>query len=387
MPSSSPASYFGSAGLASGMSIGLLGVQIADDAAAERQRVAVVFGIIIGDAGFFRVHVGAAELFGGDHFAGRRFHQRRAAEKDRALVAHDDGLVRHRRHIGAARRARAHHHRDLGDAGRRQRRLIVEDAAEMLAVGKHVGLVRQVGAAGIDQIDARQPVLARDLLGAQMLLHRHRIIGAALDGGIVADDDAFAAGDAADAGDDAGAVDGVLVHAVGGERREFEERRAGIEQRRSRARAATACRAPDGARARAAVRLRPPRRGLRSSSAISARIAAWLARNSGDAVSILVLMAVTNPSHAADCTPARSRAQRVPCAAAHPAELSDRRQKGGARPPLALRAHFLALKHHVADDEQDDRRGDQADDLRPGDQHAGASGSGAPSTAPCSWLR
>ena len=101
----------------------------------------------------------------------------------------------------------------------------------MLAVGKHFGLVRQVGAAGIDQIDAGQPVLARDLLRAQMLLHRHRIIGAALDGGIVADDDAFAARDAADAGDDAGAVDGVVVHAVGGERRQFEERRAGIDQR------------------------------------------------------------------------------------------------------------------------------------------------------------
>ena len=40
---------------------------------------------------------------------------------------------------------------------------------------------------------------------------------------IVADDDAFAAGDAADAGDDAGAMDGVVVHAVGGERRQFEE--------------------------------------------------------------------------------------------------------------------------------------------------------------------
>ena len=231
MPSSSPASYFGSAGLASGMSIDLLGVQAGDDLAAQRQRVAVVLGHVIGNAGFLRVHFGAAELFGADDFAGRRLHQRRAAEEDRALIAHDDGLVRHRRHVGATSSARAHHHRDLGNAGGRQRRLIVEDAAEMLAVGKHFGLVRQVGAAGIDQIEARQPVLARDLLGAQMLLHRHRIIGAALDGGIVADDDAFAAGDAADAGDDAGAVDGVVVHAVGGERRQFEERRARIDER------------------------------------------------------------------------------------------------------------------------------------------------------------
>ena len=231
MPSSSAASYFGSRGLGERNVDRLLGVQVGDDAAAQRQRMAVVLGHVIGDAGFPGVHIGAAEIFGGDHFAGRGLHQRRAAEEDRALIAHDDGLVRHRRHIGAARRARAHDHRDLRNAGGRQRRLIVEDAAEMLAVGKHFGLVRQVGAAGIDQIDARQPVLARDLLRAQMLLHRHRIIGAALDGGIVADDHAFAAGDPADAGDDAGAVDGVVVHAVGGERRQFEKRRARIDQR------------------------------------------------------------------------------------------------------------------------------------------------------------
>ena len=56
------------------------------------------------------------------------------------------------------------------------------------------------------------------------------IVGAALDGGVVAHDHAFAPLDAADAGDDAGAVDRVLVHAVGGERRELEKRRAGVDQ-------------------------------------------------------------------------------------------------------------------------------------------------------------
>ena len=46
----------------------------------------------------------------------------------------------------------------------------------------------------------------------------------------LADDHAFAALDAADAGDQPGAVDGVVVEAVGGERRQLEERRAGIDQ-------------------------------------------------------------------------------------------------------------------------------------------------------------
>ena len=192
--------------------------------------MAVVHRVVVGDAGEPRMHVRAAEILGRDHLAGRGLHQRRAAEEDRALLAHDDRLVRHRRHVGAARRARAHHAGDLRDAERGQRRLIVEDAAEVLAVREHLGPLRQVGAAGVDQIDARQPVLARDLLRAQVLLHRHGIVGAALDGGVVAHDHAFAPLDAADAGDDAGAVDRILVHAVGGERRELEKRRARVDQ-------------------------------------------------------------------------------------------------------------------------------------------------------------
>ena len=80
-----------------------------------------------------------------------------------------------------------------GMPSRRHLRLVEEDAAEMVAVGKDLGLVRQVGAAAIDQIDAGQPVLLRDLLRAQMLLHRHREIGAALHRGVVGDDHHFAA--------------------------------------------------------------------------------------------------------------------------------------------------------------------------------------------------
>ena len=96
--------------------------------------------------------------------------------------------------------------------------------------GKDLVLHRQEGAAGIDHVDAGQIVLPRDVLRAQMLLHGHRIIGAALDGGVIGDDDAFAARDAPDAGDDAGGMDVAAIEAVGGERRQFEKRGAGIDQ-------------------------------------------------------------------------------------------------------------------------------------------------------------
>ena len=100
----------------------------------------------------------------------------------------------------------------------RHRRLVVEDPPEVVAVGEHLVLLGQERAAGVDEVDARQPVLARDLLGAQVLLDRDRVVRAALDGGVVGDDHARPAGDPADAGDDPGARRIAAVHPLGGER-------------------------------------------------------------------------------------------------------------------------------------------------------------------------
>ena len=149
-------------------------VERRDHRAANSQRVRVVFGEVVGDAGEARVDVGAAELFGGDFFAGRGFHERRAAEKDRPGAVDDDRFVRHRRHIRAAGRARAHHHGDLRDPLGRHPGLVEEDPPEVLAIGKDLGLERQERAAGIDQVDARQAVFERDLLRADVLLDRDR---------------------------------------------------------------------------------------------------------------------------------------------------------------------------------------------------------------------
>jgi len=91
-------------------------------------------------------------------------------------------------------------------------------------------LQRQERAAGIHQIDARQVVLARDVLGAQVLLHRHGIIRSALDGGVVGNDHAIAPADAADAGDEARRRHLAVVHVVRRQRRQLQERSVGIEQ-------------------------------------------------------------------------------------------------------------------------------------------------------------
>ena len=205
------------------------GVEVRDERAGQLERVRLVLGEVLGHAAEARVHVGAAEVLCGDDLAGRGLHHRRAAEEDRAVALHDDALVAHRRHVGAAGRARAEHARHLRDPARRHLRLVEEDPAEVVAVREHLVLQRQERAAGVDQVDARQVVLERDLLRPDVLLDRHREVGAALHGRVVGDDHHLAPLDQAHPGHDAGRGRGAVVEPVGRERRQLEERRAGVE--------------------------------------------------------------------------------------------------------------------------------------------------------------
>lgn len=72
-------------------------------------------GEVVGHAGDGAVEVAAAEVFGGDDFAGGGFDEGRAGEEDGALVLDDDGFVGHGGDVGAAGGAGAHHYGYLGD--------------------------------------------------------------------------------------------------------------------------------------------------------------------------------------------------------------------------------------------------------------------------------
>jgi hypothetical protein len=135
--------------------------------------------------------------------------------------------------------------------------LVEEDPAEMIPVGKHLVLVGQVGAARIHQIDAGQIVLERDLLGAEMLLHRQRVIGPALHRGVVAHHHHVAAPDPADPRDHARAGNVSTVKIMGGEPPDLEKRRIRIEQ----------CRHPVARQQLAAPDMTLPR-GLRSAQPV-----------------------------------------------------------------------------------------------------------------------
>ena len=210
------------------------------------------------------MHLAAAQLLRGDHLAGGRADQRRAAEEDRALAADDDGLVAHGRHVGAARGARAQHGGDLRDAAGRHGGLVVEDPAEVLAVREDLVLAGQEGAAGVHQVQARQPVLQGDLLGAQVLLDRDRVVGAALDGGVVGHDHAFPPGHPADAGDDPGAGRLAAVHARRPPARTAPGTGTPGRAARRPGPGAAACRGPRAARGPAPGRPGPRRRAARA---------------------------------------------------------------------------------------------------------------------------
>ena len=205
-------------------------IEVPDDLARDRERVLVGGRVVVGDAGAPRVDVGAAELLRGHVLPGRRLHERRPADEDRPRPADDHRLVRHRGHVGAAGGARAHDDGDLRDPERRQPRLVEEDPPEVVAVGEDLGLEREERAARVDEVEARQPVLARDLLRAQVLLHGERVVRAALHRRVVRDDHALAALDDADAGDDPGRRRVAVVELPGGERVQLEERRSRVDE-------------------------------------------------------------------------------------------------------------------------------------------------------------
>ena len=185
---------------------------------------------MVGDAGAARVDVGAPELLGSHVLSRGRLHQRRTADEDRPGATDDHGLVRHRRDVGASRRARAHHRRDLRDPERGQPCLVEEDPAEVVAVGEDLRLEREESATRVDEVDAREAVLPGHLLRAQVLLHGQREVRAPLDRRVVRDDHALATLDDADSGHDPRGRRIAVVEIPRGERVQLEEGAARVDE-------------------------------------------------------------------------------------------------------------------------------------------------------------
>ena len=205
------------------------GTKVADDVAHYGDGMLVIFGKMIGHSRPARVEFSATEVLRADFLARRGFHQRRAGQEDRSLLLHDDRLVRHCGDVGAARGAASHHTGNLRNAFGAHIGLVEEYPAKMVAVGKNLRLMGQVGSARIDQINARKVIGLSNFLGTQMLLHGHRIVSAAFDRGVVADDHHLPTRHAADPGDNSSRRDFAIIQVIGGKLPDLQKRGAGIK--------------------------------------------------------------------------------------------------------------------------------------------------------------
>ncbi len=200
-------------------------VQPRDDAPTQAQRVRLVNREVVAEAGRTRVHLGAAEGFVVGLLAGGHLDQWRAAEEHLRAILDHDGVIAHRRNVGATCGRVAEHDRDSRDARRRETGQVAEHRP---AGDEDLLLAREIRATRLDQGDHRQPVLQRNLVRPQGLLQRPRVARPATHRRIVRRNKAFDALDDADADDQAGAD--LVVAAPSGQWRQFEERRVGVEQ-------------------------------------------------------------------------------------------------------------------------------------------------------------
>ena len=116
----------------------------------------------------------------------------------------------------------------------------------------------------------------RDLLGAQVLLDGHRVVGAALDRRVVGDDHAPTPLDDSDAGHDPGARRVAVVEVLGRQRRELEQTGSRDRTAARRGRGPAACRVRRGVPARVLHR----RRGRAPDAARARRSTRGAARDS-----------------------------------------------------------------------------------------------------------
>ncbi len=171
------------------------------------------------------MHLGPAERLVVGLLAGRHLDQRRAGEEHLGPLLDHDHVVAHAGDVGTAGGGVAEHDGDRGLLARRGAGEVAEASA---ARDEDLLLGGEVGAAGLGEVDRRQPVLLGDLRGAEGLAQRPRVEGAALHRRVVGDDHALDALDHADAGHDAGADREVTAPA--GQRHQLQERRPLVDE-------------------------------------------------------------------------------------------------------------------------------------------------------------
>ena len=205
-------------------------VEIADYPPGNRQRMAIVRRIVVGDSRGSAMDFRSSEILGADHLANGSLDKRRSGQKDSALTPDDDTFIRHGRHVCAASGAGAHDSGNLGNILAGHVGLVIEDPAEVITIREDLFLTGEKHPAGIDQINAGKIARFGNFLGAQMFFYGKRVISAPFNRGIVGKDHTLLTLDPTDAGNNPGGRHVVAVHFIGGKLGQFEERCTNIKQ-------------------------------------------------------------------------------------------------------------------------------------------------------------
>ena len=200
-------------------------VESGDDAPAEADGVELVGGEVVGQPGEPRVHLGTTERLVVGLLPRGHLQQRGAGEEHLGAFLDHHHVIGHAWEVGATGRGVAEHESDRRDAVRRRPGQVAEGSP---AGDEDLLLRRQVGAAGLDEVDRREAVLQGDVGGPEGLAQRVRVARSAPHRRVAGADQALDAADDADAGDDAGADR--VVGAVRGERAELQERGVLVEE-------------------------------------------------------------------------------------------------------------------------------------------------------------
>ncbi len=192
----------------------------------------IVREAVVDHSGDVDLHLSAAEGLIVDALADRRLHEVGASQEDRSVALDDERLVRHDRQVGPAGDARTEDGRNLVDALGGKAGVVVEDPPEMIAVREDLVLHRKKDPGRIHQVDHRQSVLHRDLLGAEDLLAGQREPGPSLDRGVVGDHHALATAHGAETDHDPGGRSPapLLVQTPGSKRAELQKLRPAVDQ-------------------------------------------------------------------------------------------------------------------------------------------------------------
>src|SRR5512146_267566 len=117
-----------------------MGIQAGNTGAEDGQGVLIIPCVVIGYAGYARMHFGPAQLLGRDMLARCRLYQGWAAQKDRSRSSYNHCFIANRGHISASRRTGAHDGGQLRDTKSRHACLIVEYPSKVFTVGEDVRL-------------------------------------------------------------------------------------------------------------------------------------------------------------------------------------------------------------------------------------------------------